>query len=65
MERSQDILEKRVEQDYQYGFITDIEQDILPPGLNEEVIRHISDKKNEPEWLLEWRLNAYHVWQKM
>ena len=65
MERSQDILEKRVEQDYQYGFITDIEQDILPPGLNEEVIRHISDKKNEPGWLLEWRLNAYHIWQKM
>ena len=65
MNQTQDILDKRIEQDYQYGFITDIEQDILPPGLNEEVIRHISDKKNEPEWLLEWRLNAYHVWQKM
>ncbi|SVD63657.1 uncharacterized protein METZ01_LOCUS416511, partial [marine metagenome] len=60
MNQTQDILDKRIEQDYQYGFITDIEQDILPPGLNEEVIRHISDKKNEPEWLLEWRLNAYH-----
>jgi len=65
MNQTQDILDKRIEQDYQYGFVTDIEQDILPPGLNEEVIRHISDKKNEPEWLLEWRLNAYHVWQKM
>ena len=65
MNQTQDILDKRIEQDYQYGFITDIEQDILPPGLNEEVIRHISDKKNEPEWLLEWRLNAYHIWQKM
>ena len=65
MNQTQDILDKRIEQDYQYGFITDIEQDILPPGLNEEVIRHISDKKNEPVWLLEWRLNAYHIWQKM
>ena len=65
MNQTQDILDKRIEQDYQYGFITDIEQDILPPGLNVEVIRHISEKKDEPEWLLEWRLNAYHVWQKM
>ncbi len=65
MEHSQDILEKRIEQDYQYGFITDIDQDILPPGLNEEVIRHISEKKNEPGWMLEWRLNAYTIWQKM
>ena len=65
MNQTQDILDKRIEQDYQYGFVTDIEQDILPPGLNKEVIRHISDKKNEPEWLLEWRLNAYHIWQKM
>ena len=65
MNQTQDILDKRIEQDYQYGFVTDIEQEILPPGLNEEVIRYISDKKNEPEWLLEWRLNAYHIWQKM
>jgi len=65
MEQSQNILEKRIEQDYQYGFITDIEQEKLPPGLNAEVIRYISQKKNEPEWLLEWRLNSYNVWQKM
>ena len=65
MEQSQNILEKRIEQDYQYGFITDIEQEKLPPGLNAEVIRYISQKKNEPEWLLEWRLNSYDVWQKM
>ena len=65
MEQSQNILEKRIEQDYQYGFITDIEQEKLPPGLNAEVIRYISQKKNEPDWLLEWRLNSYNVWQKM
>jgi len=65
MEQSQNILEKRIEQDYQYGFITDIEQEKLPPGLNAEVIRYISQKKNEPEWLLEWRLNSYNVWQEM
>ena len=65
MEQSQNILEKRIEQDYQYGFITDIEQEKLPPGLNAEVIRYISQKKNEPEWLLEWRLNSYNVWQRM
>ena len=65
MEQSQNILEKRIEQDYQYGFITDIEQEKLSPGLNVEVIRYISQKKNEPEWLLEWRLNSYDVWQKM
>ena len=65
MEQSQNILEKRIEQDYKYGFITDIEQEKLPPGLNAEVIRYISQKKNEPEWLLEWRLNSYNVWQKM
>ena len=65
MNQTQDILDKRIQQDYQYGFITDIEQDTLPPGLNEEVIRHISQKKNEPEWLLKWRLKSYEVWQKM
>ncbi len=65
MEQSQNILEKRIEQDYKYGFITDIEQEKLPPGLNAEVIRYISQKKNEPDWLLEWRLNSYNVWQRM
>ena len=48
---------------YEAGFVTDLESDTLPPGLDEEVIRFISAKKNEPEWLLEWRLNAYKVWQ--
>ncbi|MCP1674938.1 Fe-S cluster assembly protein SufB [Natronocella acetinitrilica] len=50
---------------YEYGFITDIEQESLPPGLNEDTVRFISAKKEEPEWLLEWRLEAYRNWLKM
>jgi Fe-S cluster assembly protein SufB len=48
-----------LEADYKYGFVTDIETDVVPKGLNEEIIRLISSKKNEPEWLLEYRLKAY------
>jgi len=62
---SQEIIEKKIEQDYQYGFVTDIEQDTLAPGLNEDVIRFISNKKGEPAWLLKWRLNSFKAWQKM
>ncbi|MFB3147333.1 MAG: Fe-S cluster assembly protein SufB [Thermodesulfobacteriota bacterium] len=58
-------LEKLAEQEYKYGFVTDIEQEIAPAGLNEDVIRMISAKKNEPEWLLEWRLKAYKNWLTM
>ncbi len=58
-------LEAHVTQPYKYGFVTDIESDTVPPGLNEDVIRHISRKKNEPEFLLAWRLKAYHTWLKM
>jgi Fe-S cluster assembly protein SufB len=57
-----DILEQRVNQQYEAGFVTDVEQDTLPPGLNEDVVRFISEKKGEPEWLLEWRLKAYRHW---
>ena len=52
-------------QEYKYGFVTDIEQETVPPGLNEEVIRLISAKKGEPPWLLEWRLKAYRHWLQM
>src|SRR5208282_3171512 len=52
-------------QEYKYGFITDIEQETVAPGLNEDVIRLISAKKREPEWLLEWRFKAYRHWLKM
>ena len=50
---------------YKYGFVTDIESDKAPKGLNEDIIRFISEKKDEPEWMLEWRLKAYAVWKKM
>ncbi|MEE3330641.1 MAG: Fe-S cluster assembly protein SufB [Myxococcota bacterium] len=53
-------LEKLANQDYKYGFTTDIEQDQIPAGLNEDIVRLISAKKEEPEWLLEWRLKALH-----
>ena len=51
--------------DYKYGFVTDIEQEFAPPGLNEDIVRFISAKKGEPEWLLEWRLKAYRQWTTM
>ncbi|PWC33337.1 Fe-S cluster assembly protein SufB [Azospirillum sp. TSO35-2] len=53
------------EQKYKYGFTTDIESDVAPKGLNEDIVRFISAKKNEPEWLLDWRLKAFRVWQTM
>ncbi|HVC55670.1 MAG TPA: Fe-S cluster assembly protein SufB, partial [Stellaceae bacterium] len=50
---------------YKYGFVTDIEADEAPPGLNEDTVRFISAKKEEPEWLLEWRLAAFRAWREM
>jgi len=58
-------IEAQVLQPYKYGFETDIESEIVPPGLNEDVIRLISTKKGEPEWMLEWRLKAYRQWLRM
>ncbi len=58
-------IEQQVTQPYKYGFITDIEADSLPPGLNEDVVRWISAKKEEPEWMTEWRLKAYRHWVTM
>jgi Fe-S cluster assembly protein SufB len=63
MSTSTDTIEELVKKtEYKYGFYTDIETESAPPGLNEGIIRFISDKKNEPEWLLEWRLKAYRHW---
>ena len=59
------ILNEVTQGDYKYGFYSDIDTDIIPKGLNEDVIRLISAKKNEPEFLLEFRLKAYRHWQKM
>lgn len=58
-------IEKTVLTDYKYGFVTEIEADEAPPGLSEDIVRFISAKKNEPEWMLEWRLKAYNHWLKM
>lgn len=60
-----DTLESHLASDYKYGFVTDIETDDLPPGLNEDTIRALSAKKKEPEWMLAWRLEAYQKWLKM
>jgi Fe-S cluster assembly protein SufB len=59
------VLQKLVNQPYKHGFVTEIESDIAPKGLNEDIIRLISSKKEEPEWLLEFRLKAYEQWLKM
>src|SRR3982750_2506825 len=58
-------IETLVNREYAYGFVTDVETDTLPPGLSEAVIRLISAKKEEPAWLLDWRLKAYRRWQTM
>ena len=60
-----DIIDQKISEDYKYGFVTDIESETLPPGLDEDVVRFISTKKEEPQWLLDWRLKAYRHWLKM
>ena len=58
-------IETLVNREYQHGFVTDIEADTIPRGLTEQTVRQISAKKDEPEWLLDWRLKAYRRWQQM
>jgi Fe-S cluster assembly protein SufB len=58
-------VESLVNKEYKYGFVTDIESEVAPKGLNEDIIRFISARKHEPEWLLDWRLKAYRGWVKM
>jgi Fe-S cluster assembly protein SufB len=65
MSSESEVIDQFVEQEYKWGFYTDVETDTLPPGLNEDVIRHISAKKEEPEWLLDWRLKAFRHWQTL
>jgi Fe-S cluster assembly protein SufB len=62
MSTATETIEGLVKQEYKYGFVTDVEADSAPPGLNEDIVRLISAKKNEPEWLREWRLKAYRHW---
>lgn len=65
MINSNEIIDDIANKEYEFGFSTDIEMDIAPPGLNEDIIRFISAKKNEPEWLLEWRLKGFAAFKKM
>ena len=59
------IIEEHTDSEYKWGFVTEIEQDQFPKGLNEDIIRQLSAKKEEPEWMTEWRLKAFRNWQKM
>jgi Fe-S cluster assembly protein SufB len=65
MNTSTETIQKLVKTEYKYGFVTEVETESAPPGLNEDIIRFISAKKNEPDWLLEWRLKAYRHWTTM
>jgi Fe-S cluster assembly protein SufB len=65
MSTEQSTIESLANREYKYGFVTDIEADAAPRGLNEDIVRLISGKKGEPEWLLEWRLKAFRHWQTM
>jgi Fe-S cluster assembly protein SufB len=62
VEKKNKLITEVVESTYKYGFVTDIDTEVLPPGLNEDVVRIISAKKNEPDFLLQWRLKAYRHW---
>ncbi|HYJ92914.1 MAG TPA: hypothetical protein VEV84_16510, partial [Pyrinomonadaceae bacterium] len=62
MSTAAEILTNR---EYKYGFVSDIESDIIPKGLSEDTVRLISEKKNEPEWMLEFRLKAFRGWLKL
>ena len=62
---SSDEIRQLTRREYRAGFVTEVEVDTIPPGLNEDMVRLISAKKNEPEWLLEWRLKAYRHWLTM
>ena len=66
MAYTEEELKKELEnQEYQYGFTTDIESETFPVGLNEDIVKSISEKKNEPDWMTEWRLEAYSAWKNM
>jgi Fe-S cluster assembly protein SufB len=65
MDTDNEILEQLANKEYEYGFVTDIDMDIAPIGLNEDTVHFISNKKNEPEWLLDWRMKGFKAFQKM
>ena len=65
MSKDQEILDSITSQEYQWGFESNIDQEIAAIGLSEDTIRFISKKKNEPEWMLDWRLKAFEIWKSM
>ena len=60
-----DLREELKTKQYEYGFYTDIDSDTFPVGLDESIVKAISQKKEEPEWMTEWRLDAFRIWKKM
>jgi len=64
-DKSKKVIEEAANSEYKYGFTSDIDTEIVPPGLNEDVVRFISKTKNEPEWLLDYRLKAFRYWQTL
>ena len=65
MEKDRNIIQEFTQGEYKEGFVTDVEQEFVPKGLNEDIIRMISERKEEPQWLLDFRLDAFRKWQKM
>ncbi len=66
MAYTEEELKKELEtKEYEYGFVTDIESDTFPIGLNEKIVRAISRRKEEPEWMTDWRLKAFKAWHKI
>lgn len=65
MPQDNQLLEEFTAKEYEHGWVTEVEEDRIPPGLNEDIVRIISEKKNEPEWMTEWRLKAYRHWTTM
>ena len=65
MQDSNKIIQEVTSAEYKEGFVTDVEQEFIPKGLNEDIVRMISARKEEPEWLLEFRLDAFRKWQAM
>src|SRR5258708_11336221 len=65
MTTATETIEQLANREYKYGFVTEVDSETIPKGLSEDVVRLISKKKDEPEWLLEWRLKAYRLWLTM
>ena len=63
--QTEEVVQEATQREYEYGFVTDIDSEFAPPGINEKIIRFISGKKNEPKWMLKWRLECFNEWKEM